>query len=47
MTELARARIAGPTRLPADVVTIGSTVTYRDETSGRDKNNDACLARGR
>jgi len=53
MTELARARIAGPARLPADVVTIGSTVTYRDETSGRDQTitlvwpEDADIAAGR
>lgn len=35
--ELARARIVAPAKLPSTVVTIGSRVTYRDETTGREK----------
>jgi len=35
--ELGRARIVAPAKMPANVVTMGSTVTYRDETSGQEK----------
>lgn len=35
--EIGRARIVASGKMPADVVTIGSTVTYRDETTGQDK----------
>lgn len=37
LDEIGRARIVAPGRMPEDVVTIGSTVTYRDETSGQEK----------
>ena len=35
LTELARAKIVPTEKLPADVVTIGRPVTWRDETAGR------------
>ncbi|PLS21446.1 nucleoside diphosphate kinase regulator [Neptunicoccus cionae] len=35
--ELGRARIVKPAKLPADVVSIGRKVTYRDETTGQVK----------
>jgi len=35
--ELGRARIVKPARMPGDVVSIGSTATYRDETTGQEK----------
>jgi regulator of nucleoside diphosphate kinase len=35
--ELGRARIVPPAKMPQNVVTMGSTVTYRDETSGQEK----------
>lgn len=35
LTELARAKIMPTAKLPADVVTIGRPVTWRDETAGR------------
>lgn len=35
--ELARARIVASQRMPANVVSIGSTVTYRDETTGQER----------
>jgi regulator of nucleoside diphosphate kinase len=34
LEELARARIVKPAKMPPDVVSIGSTVVYRDETTG-------------
>lgn len=35
--ELARARIVPAAKLPADVAGIGSAVTWRDETTGREQ----------
>lgn len=35
LDEIDRADLAGPGELPADAVTLGSTVTYRDERDGR------------
>lgn len=35
--ELSRARIVQSAKLPANVVTIGNTVTYRDETTGAER----------
>lgn len=35
MEELARAKLVSPEKLRSDIVTIGSTVTYRDMNSGR------------
>ncbi|WP_226926129.1 nucleoside diphosphate kinase regulator [Meridianimarinicoccus sp. MJW13] len=37
LDELGRARIVAPSKMPANVVSIGSTVTYRDETTGLEK----------
>lgn len=37
LTELARARVVAPAKLPADVAGIGSRVSFRDETMGRDQ----------
>lgn len=37
LDELGRARIVAPDKMPKDVVTIGSTVTYRDEATGQDR----------
>lgn len=37
LTELARARVVPASRLPADVVGIGSQVTWRDETTGQEQ----------
>lgn len=37
LAELARARVLPPARMPADVAGIGSTVTFRDETTGREQ----------
>lgn len=37
MDELARARIVSPEKMPTNVVSIGSTVTYRDESTGSEK----------
>ncbi len=37
MDEISRARVVAPAKMPKDVVTIGSTVTYRDETTGLEK----------
>ena len=34
--EIGRARIVAPERMPRNVVSIGSIVTYRDETTGRE-----------
>ncbi|MBI6630937.1 nucleoside diphosphate kinase regulator [Pontibaca salina] len=35
--ELGRAKIVKSGKLPSDVVTIGNTVTYRDETTGAER----------
>lgn len=35
--EIGRARIAAPSKMPKNVVSMGSTVTYRDETTGRER----------
>ncbi len=35
--EIGRARIVASAKMPKDVVTMGSTVTYRDETTGHEK----------
>ncbi|MEB8389083.1 nucleoside diphosphate kinase regulator [Rhodobacteraceae bacterium KMM 6894] len=35
--EIARARIVPSSKMPRDVVSMGSTVTYRDETTGQEK----------
>lgn len=35
--EISRARIVAPAKMPANVVSIGSSVTYRDETTGLEK----------
>ncbi len=37
LDELGRARIVKAGKMPANVVTIGSSVTYRDETTGQEK----------
>lgn len=37
LEELSRARIVSAARMPADVARIGSSVTWRDETSGREQ----------
>ncbi|SFO35603.1 regulator of nucleoside diphosphate kinase [Roseovarius lutimaris] len=37
MDEIGRARIVKPARMPSNVVAIGSTVTYRDETTGAER----------
>lgn len=53
LDELGRARVVAATKMPANVVAIGSTVTYRDETTGQEKAitlvypEDADIARGR
>lgn len=35
--EIGRARIVAPAKMPKNVVSMGSTVTYRDETKGQEK----------
>lgn len=35
--EIGRARVVAPAKMPANVVSMGSTVTYRDETTGQEK----------
>ena len=53
LDELGRARIVAPPKMPQNVVAIGSNVTYRDETSGRERTvmlvypEDADIARQR
>lgn len=53
LTELARARVLAPERMPEDVAGIGSAVTFRDETTGREQTvvlawpEDADIAAGR
>ncbi len=37
LDELGRARIVKAAKMPADVVSIGSSVVYRDETTGQEK----------
>ncbi|MCI2394936.1 nucleoside diphosphate kinase regulator [Aliiroseovarius sediminis] len=37
LDEIGRARIVPAKKMPADVVSIGSLVTYRDESTGADK----------
>jgi len=37
MDEIGRARIVKPARMPSNVVAIGSTVTYRDESTGAER----------
>lgn len=37
LEEIGRARIVKASKMPADVVSIGSTVTYRDEANGQNK----------
>ena len=37
LEELGRARIVKPNKMPGDVVSIGSTVTYRDEATNQNK----------
>ncbi|MBB5721558.1 regulator of nucleoside diphosphate kinase [Loktanella ponticola] len=37
LTEISRARIVDATKVRGDVVTMGSTVTYRDETTAQEK----------
>jgi len=53
LTELSRAKVLPLERLPEDVAAIGSSVTFRDETMGRDQTvvltwpEDADIAQGR
>ncbi|WP_232824979.1 nucleoside diphosphate kinase regulator [Primorskyibacter marinus] len=53
LDEIARARIVAPSKMPANVVSIGRSVTYRDESTGLDKTvtlvfpEDADIARQR
>lgn len=35
--EIGRARIVAPAKMPKNIVSMGSTVTYRDETTGQEK----------
>jgi len=35
--EIGRAKIVAPAKMPQNVVTMGSTVTYRDEATGQEK----------
>jgi regulator of nucleoside diphosphate kinase len=35
--EIGRARIVAPAKMPKNVVSMGSTVTYRDESTGQEK----------
>jgi regulator of nucleoside diphosphate kinase len=37
LDEIGRARVVAPAKMPETVVSIGSTVTYRDETTGQEK----------
>lgn len=52
LDELGRARIVPAAKMPADVVTIGSRVSYRDESTGQEKTvtlvypEDADISRG-
>lgn len=42
MEELARAKLVAPEKLRSDIVTIGSAVTYRDQTSDRTRTVVLC-----
>jgi regulator of nucleoside diphosphate kinase len=52
LDEISRARVVTAKKMPANVVAIGSTVTYRDETTGQERSvtlvfpEDADIARG-
>lgn len=37
LDEISRARVVKPAQMPPNVVAIGSTVTYRDETTGAER----------
>ncbi len=37
LDEIGRARVVAPAKMPKNVVSMGSTVTYRDETTGLEK----------
>lgn len=37
LEEIGRARIVDTAKMPANVVTLGNSVTYRDETTGREQ----------
>lgn len=51
--EIERARVVAAAKMPSNVVSIGSTVTYRDETTGQEQvvtlvyPQDADISRGR
>lgn len=53
LDELSRARIVAAAKMPKTVVSMGSTVTYRDESTGQEKSvtlvfpEDADIERGR
>lgn len=53
LDEIGRARIVKPAKMPANVVAIGSTVTYRDDATGAERTvtltypEDADIARQR
>lgn len=53
LDEIGRARIVKPARMPKNIVSIGSTVTYRDESTGAERTvtltypEDADIARQR
>ena len=53
LDEISRAKIMTPAKMPGTVVAIGSTVTYRDETTGHEKSvtlvfpENADIERGR
>lgn len=52
LDELGRAKVVPAAKMPANVVAIGNTVTYRDETSGQERTvtlvypEDADIAQG-
>ncbi len=52
LDEISRAKVVSASKMPATVVAIGSTVTYRDETTGQEKSvtlvfpEDADIGRG-
>lgn len=53
LTELARAQRVPPAKVPTDVVTIGNRVTFRDESTGKERSvtlafpEDADISAGR
>jgi len=53
LTELARARVVETEKLPADIVSIGREVTWRDESTGKEQTavlvwpEEADIAQGR